>query len=76
MLQRLNEDYILPAVYITGNGYADFGESYDMDRTVYHYDHIAVLLETMKKGIDVRGYIAWSLMDSFEWYDGYRYIGN
>lgn len=74
LLRRINDDYIAPPIYITANGYPDFGEIYDLDRTVYHYDHMSELFEVMKSGIDVRGYIAWSLMDSFEWKDGYGYV--
>ncbi|XP_014217441.1 myrosinase 1-like isoform X2 [Copidosoma floridanum] len=72
LLKRLSDDYILPKIYITANGYPDFGESYDVDRAVYLYDHMGELLEAMKSGLDVRGYFVWSLMDSFEWQDGYR----
>lgn len=71
-MKRLNNDYILPQIYITANGYPDFGDIYDVDRAAYHYDHISELLKIMKSGVDVRGYIAWSLLDSFEWKDGYR----
>lgn len=72
MLKRLNDDYILPQVYITANGYADSGEIHDVGRANYHYNHINELLKAIKSGVDVRAYIAWSLLDSFEWKDGYR----
>ncbi|KAJ8668936.1 hypothetical protein QAD02_000195 [Eretmocerus hayati] len=72
LLTRLNNDYFLPQIYITANGYPDYGEMYDLDRTVYLYEHINELLNAMRAGIDVRGYMAWSLIDGFEWKDGYR----
>ncbi|XP_008204318.1 myrosinase 1 [Nasonia vitripennis] len=72
LLQKINEDYVLPPVYITANGYADLGEIVDYDRAKYHYDHISAMFAAMANGVDIRGYFAWSLMDSFEWQDGYR----
>ena len=30
------------------------------------------MLRCLESGIDIRGYIHWSLLDNFEWVDGYR----
>jgi beta-glucosidase len=58
--------YRLP-IYITENGIAD--ERGDR-RSWYVYDHLRVLCEAMRQGVDVRGYFYWSLMDNFEWLEG------
>ncbi|XP_058809255.1 myrosinase 1-like isoform X2 [Phymastichus coffea] len=71
LLQRLNKDYILPQVYITANGFIDKGNIYDVDRALYHVNHLIELFVKMFDGIDVRAYIAWSLLDEFQWMDGY-----
>ncbi|XP_014234170.1 myrosinase 1-like [Trichogramma pretiosum] len=63
-LERLNADYILPQLIVTATGYGDSGGTNDLDRTVYYYEHLSKLLTCLKSGIDVRGYLAWSLMDS------------
>jgi beta-glucosidase len=40
---------------------------------VRYFDrHLAALDEAMRRGVDVRGYFAWSLLDNFEWSYGYE----
>jgi beta-glucosidase len=65
-----------PAVYITENGaaYADEpsgGEVVDLDRREYLRNHLIALHRAIADGYDVRGYFAWSLLDNFEWAEGY-----
>jgi beta-glucosidase len=77
LLLRLNRDYDLPPIYITENGAAYQDEMVDGridDEPRRHYIemHLIALADAMKQGVDVRGYFAWSLMDNFEWTEGYR----
>jgi beta-galactosidase len=61
--------YGLP-VYITENGIAD---AEDRQRPAYVVQHLVVLEQAIADGVaDVRGYFHWSLMDNFEWVDGYQ----
>lgn len=76
LLLRLNADYRLPPVYITENGaaYRDRladGRVADTDRVRYLHSHIAAMADALDGGVDVRGYFVWSLLDNFEWADGY-----
>ncbi|MVN87747.1 beta-glucosidase [Deinococcus sp. HMF7620] len=77
LLVRLQEDYNPPALYITENGstYPDTvsedGTVHDEGRTRYLESHLAAMQEAMGRGAKVRGYFAWSLMDNFEWAEGY-----
>ncbi|MBY5993977.1 GH1 family beta-glucosidase [Ferrimonas balearica] len=76
LLVSLHRRYPLPPVYITENGAAMAdqwqGEGVqDEDRTRYYQRHLEALHHAIEQGVDVRGYFAWSLMDNFEWAEGY-----
>jgi beta-glucosidase len=68
----------LPPVYITENGcsFADepdaAGRIDDRDRIGYLDSHIRAVGDAMAAGVDVRGYLVWSLLDNFEWAEGYH----
>ena len=67
----------LPPVYITENGCsADdqvrAGAIGDGDRISYLDGHIRAVHKAMEAGVDVRGYFVWSLMDNFEWTEGFH----
>ncbi|MEU3777317.1 GH1 family beta-glucosidase [Streptomyces sp. NPDC032472] len=69
----------LPPVYITENGcsYGDgpdpaTGRIADARRIAYHDGHLRALHRAMEEGVDVRGYFIWSILDNFEWAEGYR----
>jgi beta-glucosidase len=56
-------------IYITENGIAD---AHDNRRAQFIKEYIAVLERAIHNGYDVRGYFYWSLMDNFEWDEGYH----
>ncbi|MBS4753068.1 beta-glucosidase [Nocardioides sp. zg-ZUI104] len=43
----------------------------DAPRIAYHRAHLRAIAEAVERGVDVRGYYAWSLLDNFEWAEGY-----
>jgi beta-glucosidase len=55
-------------VYITENGVAD---ARDVLRPRFIVRHLARVARAIARGVDVRGYYHWSLLDNFEWADGY-----
>jgi len=61
------KQYNLP-IYITENGVADAADHLRAD---FIRDHIQALQLAMQAGVDVRGYFHWSLLDNFEWSEGY-----
>jgi beta-glucosidase len=50
---------------------ADDGQVYDVDRVMYLRNGLAQLRRATAEGVPVRGYFLWSLLDNFEWADGY-----
>ncbi|MGV9943169.1 GH1 family beta-glucosidase [Streptomyces sp. NPDC003401] len=61
----------LPPVVITENGCSYPGVD-DQDRIAYLDGHLRALHRAMEAGVDVRGYFVWSLLDNFEWAQGYE----
>ena len=72
MLVTLRETYgeKLPPVWITESG-CSYAPVEDQFRIDYHAGHLAAVREAIAAGVDVRGYCAWSLLDNFEWADGF-----
>src|SRR5690606_36977494 len=67
----------LPPIYITENGAAmpdrvERGSINDLDRVEYLHTHLNAVNEAINKGVNSQGYFAWSLMDNFEWAEGYE----
>ncbi|MFD5218178.1 GH1 family beta-glucosidase [Streptomyces tendae] len=60
----------LPPVVITENGCSYEGLD-DRDRIAYLDRHVRALHRAIEAGVDVRGYFVWSLLDNFEWAEGY-----
>ncbi|GEA09691.1 GH1 family beta-glucosidase [Alteromonas sp. KUL49] len=76
LLTSLHSRYQLPPIYITENGAAMAdemvdGEVNDMDRIEYFSGHMTSVSKAIDHGVKVSGYFAWSLMDNFEWAEGY-----
>ena len=76
MLNRINNDYNLPPIYITENGAAfkdvvtSDGQIRDVRRLEYLRQHITQVRLAIQDGVDVRGFFVWSLLDNFEWGHG------
>ncbi|WP_406492837.1 GH1 family beta-glucosidase [Streptomyces sp. NBC_01604] len=60
----------LPPIVITENGCSYDGID-DQPRITYLDGHIRALHRAVEAGVDVRGYFVWSLLDNFEWAEGY-----
>lgn len=80
LLVSLHEEFPNQPLMVTENGAAfadtvvqtDAGRRvHDVDRTDYLRRHFTAAHRAMARGVDLRGYQVWSLMDNFEWGYGY-----
>ena len=77
LLNRVARDYRPAEIYITENGskYDDVvteaGAIDDIQRRSYLVRHLQATKKTVGMGVPVKGYFAWSLLDNFEWAEGY-----
>jgi beta-glucosidase len=68
LLVRVSNEYTKLPIYVTENG---MSETDDTRRVQFYDDHLKAVLEAQRQGADVRGYFAWSLLDNYEWAEGY-----
>jgi beta-glucosidase len=77
LLVGLAENYAPAAIYITENGAAfgdvrvHDGQVHDPERTEFLQTHIGAVSDALAAGVPIRGYFVWSLLDNFEWAEGY-----
>ncbi|MGO9972319.1 MAG: GH1 family beta-glucosidase [Solirubrobacteraceae bacterium] len=78
MLRRLDREAPGLQLYITENGCAadDYvnpeGVVNDFERVDFIHGHLAAALRAIEDGVNLKGYVHWSLMDNFEWAWGYQ----
>jgi beta-glucosidase len=77
LLVRLSHDYPGTPLIITENGAAfddvvEDGQVHDVGRLSYLDGHLRAAHAAIEAGVDLRGYLVWSLLDNFEWAEGYR----
>lgn len=76
-LRDVTVRYNAPPIFITENGGAfpdkadASGQVQDDDRIAYVNGYLGAVLGGVEEGIDIRGYFIWSLLDNFEWAEGY-----
>jgi beta-glucosidase len=68
LLVRVSRDYTKLPLYVTENGTS---EDDDTRRVAYYDAHLRAIRAAQEQGADVRGYFAWSLLDNYEWAEGY-----
>lgn len=77
VLERVKREYRDLPIYITENGAAthDYvdptGRVRDTERIDYWDAHFGAVREAIVRGVDIRGFVAWSFLDAFEWQVGY-----
>ncbi|WP_404455438.1 beta-glucosidase [Virgibacillus necropolis] len=76
VLLKIKDQYGSIPIYITENGacYNDEvenGSVKDQRRIEYIKQHLTSLKRSMDSGVNIKGYLTWSLLDNFEWAEGY-----
>jgi beta-glucosidase len=77
VVTRITRDFNRPQIEITESGcaYHDVpdasGVIRDPRRIDYHREYLRALASAISDGADVRGYHAWTLLDNFEWAEGF-----
>ncbi|USX52273.1 GH1 family beta-glucosidase [Lentzea sp. HUAS12] len=71
LLVRLERDHPAIPLYVTENGAAFDDEVHDAGRVAYLDGHVRACAEAVSRGVPLKGYFAWSLLDNFEWSFGY-----
>jgi beta-glucosidase len=77
ILELLGREYGNPPLFVTENGaaypdrIAPDGGVPDPERVAYLRSHLTAAHQAMAAGVDLRGYFVWSLLDNFEWAEGY-----
>ncbi|MEU4832416.1 GH1 family beta-glucosidase [Streptosporangium sp. NPDC023615] len=77
VLTRLSRDYPEVGLLVTENGAAfddlvDGDRVHDTDRTAFFEGHLRAAHAAIEAGADLRGFLVWSLLDNFEWAEGYH----
>uniref|UniRef100_A0A2P2KYB9 Beta-glucosidase 18-like n=1 Tax=Rhizophora mucronata TaxID=61149 RepID=A0A2P2KYB9_RHIMU len=79
IVNYVKERYNNMPMFITENGFSPPPQEHepvedlleDAGRIHFHKSYLAALARAIRNGADVRGYFAWSLIDNFEWMEGY-----
>lgn len=66
---RYSHEHVRVPLYVTENGVATTD---DTRRVEYIRRAVTGVSHCLRDGIDIRGYVHWSLLDNFEWLEGYR----
>ncbi|KAF0022326.1 hypothetical protein F2P81_025432 [Scophthalmus maximus] len=74
LLNFVKTQYRNPMVYVTENGVSEKTQCTDLCddwRMTYLKDYVNQMLKAIRDGVNVKGYTAWSLLDNFEWDEGF-----
>ncbi|XP_028801510.1 beta-glucosidase 12-like [Neltuma alba] len=79
LLLYVKTKYSNPLIYVTENGVDEYNDPtltleealMDTFRIDFYFRHLHYLKSAIKDGVNVKGYFAWSLLDNFEWANGY-----
>ena len=71
-LWKVREMYVIENGASSSDHLAPDGAIYDTDRVMYLRNYLTQLHRAVADGVPIKGYILWSILDNFEWADGYE----
>jgi beta-glucosidase len=77
LLVRIRDDYAPARILVTENGaafdddVAEDGSVDDADRVAFLSEHVFAVRDAVEAGVPLEGFFVWSLLDNFEWAEGY-----
>jgi beta-glucosidase len=71
-LWKVNEIYITENGASAADTVSPDGKIYDTDRVMFLRSYLTQLQQAVADGVPIKGYFLWSLLDNFEWNDGYQ----
>ena len=76
-LKRFSSYKAVKKIYVTENGFASQDELidntvHDIQRVNYFKSYFAQMLRAKNEGVNVGGYLCWTLLDNFEWREGFK----
>ena len=72
LLKKIQAEYGNIQIYVTENGLSDIDSLEDNERVEYLYLYMKAMLTAVREyNCKVKGYTVWSLLDNFEWEQGY-----
>ena len=69
ILKQVNKEFNNTPIYLTENGIAD---SIDSRRNSFLTQHLKQIHRALQDGVNIQGYCHWSLIDNFEWAEGFE----
>src|SRR6188472_451227 len=69
LIMRIKQRWSNVPIFITENGLADKSDGY---RAPFIVAHLQQIKRAMDEGANVIGYLHWSFMEYYEWFEGYR----
>lgn len=75
IINIITKEYDHPPIFVMENGFADVCCTSDDPRISYLRSYMKAMLSAIyEDGCNVKAYTAWSLLDNFEWANGYTWV--
>lgn len=74
VIKEVSKLYNQPPIFITGNGWSSGPGLVDENRINYFKRYMNAMLNAINEGCQIKAYSVWSMMDNFEWTNGFTWV--